>query len=92
MQLLTRDQITERLAGAPLWQLTGANIERTVSFADFPAAIAFVNRIAEAAENANHHPDIDIRWNKVHLALSSHDAGGLTQRDFKLAGVIDSLI
>jgi 4a-hydroxytetrahydrobiopterin dehydratase len=92
MPLLTSDQITERLTGLPLWQLTGANIERTVTFADFLAAIAFVNRIAEAAEKANHHPDIDIRWNKVRLALSSHDAGGLTERDFKLAGVIDSLI
>ena len=68
------------------------NIERTVTFASFPAAIAFVNRVAEAAEKANHHPDIDIRWNKVRLALSSHDAGGLTDRDFRLAGVIDSLV
>jgi 4a-hydroxytetrahydrobiopterin dehydratase len=92
MPLLTSDQITERLIATPFWQLNGRDIERTVSFADFPAAIAFVNRIAQAAEKANHHPDIDIRWNKVRLALSSHDAGGLTERDFKLAGVIDSLI
>jgi len=92
MPLLTTDQVTERLTRLPLWQLTGAEIERTVSFADFPAAIAFVNRIAEAAEKANHHPDIDIRWNKVSLALSSHDAGGLTEKDFNLAAVIDALI
>jgi 4a-hydroxytetrahydrobiopterin dehydratase len=92
MPLLTTEQITEKLTGLPLWQLAGANIERVVAFADFPSAIAFVNRIAEAAEMANHHPDIEIRWNRVRLALSSHDAGGLTDRDFKLAGVIDTLI
>jgi 4a-hydroxytetrahydrobiopterin dehydratase len=92
MPLLTNAQVQEKLAALPLWQLAAPNIERTVTFADFPAAIAFVNRIAEAAERANHHPDIDIRWNKVRLALSSHDAGGLTARDFLLAAVIDSLV
>lgn len=92
MPLFTQAEVTEKLAGLPLWQLAAPNIERTVTFADFPAAIAFVNRIAEAAEKANHHPDIDIRWNKVRLALSSHDAGGLTERDFRLAAVIDSLV
>ena len=92
MPLLTAAQVTEKLAAMPAWQLAGINIERTVTFPDFPSAIAFVNRVAEAAEKANHHPDIDIRWNKVRLALSSHDTGGLTQRDFSLAGVIDSLV
>jgi 4a-hydroxytetrahydrobiopterin dehydratase len=92
MPLLTAEQVTEKLTALTLWQLVGANIERIATFADFPAAIAFVNRIAEAAEKANHHPDIDVRWNKVRLALSSHDAGGLTERDFKLARVIDSLL
>lgn len=92
MPLLTTAQVTEKLGLLPVWQLAGDNIERTVAFADFPAAISFVNRVAEAAEKANHHPDIDIRWNKVRLALSSHDAGGLTERDFSLAGVIDSLV
>ena len=92
MPLLTIAEITEKLAGIPLWKLSGENIERTVTLPGFPAAIAFVNRVAEAAEKANHHPDIDIRWNKVRLALSSHDAGGLTLRDFDLASVIDSLV
>jgi 4a-hydroxytetrahydrobiopterin dehydratase len=92
MPLLTTAQVTEKLALLPVWQLAGGNIERTIAFADFPAAISFVNRVADAAEKANHHPDIDIRWNKVRLALSSHDAGGLTERDFRLAGVIDSLV
>lgn len=92
MPLLTTAEITEKLAAMPLWTLAGKNIERTIAFIDLPAAIAFVNRVAEAAEKASHHPDIDIRWNQVHLALSSHDAGGLTTRDFKLADVIDSLV
>lgn len=92
MPRLTTAEVTEKLAAIPVWQLSGSNIERTITFADFPAAIAFVNKVAEAAENANHHPDIDIRWNKVRLALSSHDAAGLTERDFKLAGIIDSLV
>jgi 4a-hydroxytetrahydrobiopterin dehydratase len=92
MPLLTTAEVNEKLALLPAWRLAGDNIERTVAFADFPAAIAFVNRVADASEKANHHPDIDIRWNRVRLALSSHDAGGLTERDFKLAGVIDSLL
>jgi 4a-hydroxytetrahydrobiopterin dehydratase len=92
MPLLTAAEVTEKLAAIPVWKLAGENIERTVSFGGFPAAMAFVNRVAEAAEQANHHPDIDIRWNKVRLALSSHDAGGLTDRDFNLAAVIDSLV
>jgi 4a-hydroxytetrahydrobiopterin dehydratase len=92
MPVLSPAQVSEKLTERPLWQLAAPNIERTVTFADFPAAIAFVNRVAEAAEKANHHPDIDIRWNKVRLALSSHDAGGLTKRDFNLAAVIDSLV
>jgi 4a-hydroxytetrahydrobiopterin dehydratase len=89
---LTPSEVTEKLASLPEWRLAGKDIERTLTFADFPAAIAFVNRVAEAAEKANHHPDIDIRWNKVRLALSSHDIGGLTERDFHLATVIDSLV
>lgn len=92
MPLLTTAEVTEKLAAMPLWNLAGKDIERTIIFEDFPAAIAFVNRVAEAAEKANHHPDIDVRWNKVRLALSSHDAGGLTNRDFNLAGLIDSLV
>jgi len=91
MALLSRVEAAEKLALLPDWRLVGETIERTLTFADFPAAMAFVNRVAEAAEKAGHHPDIDIRWNKVKLALTSHDAGGLTERDFNLAAVIDSL-
>jgi len=92
MALLSRVEVTEKLALLPDWQLAEETIERTLTFADFPAAMAFVNRVAEAAEKAGHHPDIDIRWNKVRLALTSHDAGGLTERDFNLAAVLNSLI
>lgn len=91
MSLLSQDEIRSKLAALPDWTLGGGQIERTFTFADFVAAMAFVNRVATEAERAGHHPDIDIRWNKVRLALSSHDAGGLTARDFSLAAVIVSL-
>jgi 4a-hydroxytetrahydrobiopterin dehydratase len=92
MALLTASEVTERLTKLPHWQLEGKNIVRQFAFADFVAAMKFVNAVAEEAEKAGHHPDIDIRWNKVRLALSSHDAGGLTQRDFRLAATIDNQI
>jgi 4a-hydroxytetrahydrobiopterin dehydratase len=66
-------------------------IVRTYQFKDFPAAIKFVNAVAKLAEQAWHHPDIDIRWNKVTLTLTTHDAGGLTEKDFDLAGKFDRL-
>ena len=66
-------------------------IRRTYTFADFRAAMAFVNRVADAAQAADHHPDIDIRDAKVTLALVTHDAGGLTSRDTKLAEAADTL-
>jgi 4a-hydroxytetrahydrobiopterin dehydratase len=92
MALLSPTEITQRMASLADWRSAGQMIERSLTFADFVAAMAFVNRVAEAAEKAGHHPDIDIRWNKVRLVLSSHDAGGLTERDFNLAAVINSLI
>ena len=66
-------------------------ISRTFQFEDFPAAMKFVDAVAEIAEAAWHHPDIDIRWNKVTLALTTHDAGGLTRKDFELARAFDQL-
>ena len=77
------------LARLPGWARVGHAIVRTYSFPDFRAALAFVNRVGELAEGAGHHPDIDIRYNTVTLALSTHDAGGLTTKDFELARVID---
>ena len=85
MTLLTESEIQERLSRVPGWERRGREIHRTWAFADFRAAMAFVNRVAELAEAAGHHPDIDIRYSKVTLALSTHDAGGLTTRDFALA-------
>ena len=79
------------LVAHPGWALEGGMIRRTYAFADFRAAMAFVNRVADAAEAADHHPDIDIRYAKVTLALVTHDAGGLTARDTRLAAEADAL-
>jgi 4a-hydroxytetrahydrobiopterin dehydratase len=79
------------LAALPQWQRDGDIIARTFMFKDFPAAMKFVTTVADLAEQAQHHPDIDIRWNKVTLAFTTHDAGGLTQRDFALARQCDAL-
>lgn len=72
------------------WKRDGQIISRTYEFKDFPAAMKFVNAVAELAEQAQHHPDIDVRWNRVTLALTTHDAGGLTAKDFALARECDA--
>ena len=91
MAKLSAKQIKESLAAVPAWKKTGAAIARTYQFKDFPAAIKFVDKLAKLAEKAWHHPDIDIRWNKVTLVLSTHDAGGVTEKDFSLAKQFDRL-
>jgi 4a-hydroxytetrahydrobiopterin dehydratase len=91
VQKLDESKIIPALALVPNWKLQGMAIVRTFEFKDFPAAIKFVEIIAALAEEAWHHPDIDIRWNKVTLALTTHDAGGLTEKDFKLARQFDQL-
>jgi 4a-hydroxytetrahydrobiopterin dehydratase len=89
--LLADHAIEERLAGGQ-WVREGGAIVREWTFADFAAAIAFLNRVADLAEAANHHPDILLHgWNKVRLELSTHSQGGLTEADFALAGQIDGL-
>ena len=88
MARLDESQIRERLAAVPGWQRRGDEITRTWSFADFREAMAFVTRVALAAEAANHHPDIDIRYSKVTLTLTTHDASGLSAKDFALAETI----
>jgi 4a-hydroxytetrahydrobiopterin dehydratase len=90
--LMNMDDTTIRaaLATLPQWKRAGQIIVRTYEFTDFPEAMKFVNAIAELAEQAQHHPDIDIRWNKVTLALTTHDAGGLTEKDFALARACDA--
>jgi 4a-hydroxytetrahydrobiopterin dehydratase len=69
----------------PGWERQGDEIRRTFSFADFAGSLAFVNQVGALAEAANHHPDVDIRYSKVTLVLTTHDAGGLTANDFDLA-------
>ena len=92
MPLLTDDEIAERLSGAPEWRREGDEIVRDLKFDDFAAAIAFVNRVADAAEAANHHPDILVHgWNNVRLSVTNHSQGGLTEADFALASTIDGL-
>ncbi len=91
MKTFTAPQIKTALAGVPDWEKRGTAIARTFQFKDFPAAIKFVDAVAELAEQAWHHPDIDIRWNKVTLVLTTHDAGGLTKKDFVLARKFDGL-
>ena len=92
MAVLSAEVVQERLKSLPGWTLVGGMIVREVTFEDFVAAIAFVNRVAAEAEAAGHHPDIDIRYNLVRLGLVSHDAGGLTKSDFGLATIIEGLI
>ena len=91
MTKLNNAQIKKALSSTPGWKKKGSAIRRTCQFKDFPAAIRFVNAVARIAEKAWHHPDIDIRWNKVTLTLSTHDAGGLTRKDFDLAKKFDRL-
>jgi 4a-hydroxytetrahydrobiopterin dehydratase len=91
MAELTPDQIKAALPNIKNWKKQSAEIRRTFQFKDFAAAMAFVNQVAGLAEEANHHPDIDIRWNKVTLALATHSEGGLTQNDLDLAQKIDRL-
>jgi 4a-hydroxytetrahydrobiopterin dehydratase len=88
---LSDQEIEQRLVGGE-WSREGEAIVREYKLADFAAAIAFVNRVAELAERANHHPDILVHgWNRVRLELSTHSRGGLTEADFALAGEIDRL-
>lgn len=90
--LLDDSEIQARLDGLDGWKLSANAIERDWKLDDFAAAIAFVDRVAELAEQANHHPDILIHgWNKVRLTLSTHSEGGLTESDFALAARIDGL-
>lgn len=87
---LSDTEISSRLQSLAAWQVDGGELVRTFSFADFRAALAFVNQVGELAEAAGHHPDIDIRYNRVRLALVTHDSGGLTAKDFDLAGKVDA--
>lgn len=91
MSILTESAIEENLKQLSGWNYNNRVIERLFQFASFLDAMQFVNRVAEAAEKANHHPDIDIRYNKVTMLLTSHDVGGVTSRDLRMAKKISEL-
>lgn len=90
--LLTDDEVTAGLAKLPGWRRSGDTLTRTADAADFPSAIRVVVAVAEAAEEMNHHPDIDIRWRTLTFGLSTHSAGGLTSLDLQLAARIDEAL
>jgi 4a-hydroxytetrahydrobiopterin dehydratase len=89
--LLNTEAVQNLLQEVPEWKLEEDAIVRSFQLPSFPDAIAFVNKVAEEAERANHHPDIDIRWRTVKLTLSTHSAGGLTSADFTLARKLDQV-
>ncbi len=89
MTTLTHDEISEAMKEVPGWTRRLKSITRTYKFAGFLKSIAFVNQIAKRAQELNHHPDIDIRFDQVTLVLTTHDAGGLTEVDFTIAEQCD---
>lgn len=88
---LSEAQVAEKLKDREGWSVMNGAIQRTFQFKDFVEAMAFVNKAADLAETRQHHPDILIRYNKVTLTLSTHDAGGITEKDFEYAGSVDDL-
>ena len=92
MEKLSQEDIEARLAEFPEWALSGDALQRTIQFEDFLAAMRFVDEVAAIAEAQQHHPDIMIRYNKVTFTVSTHDAGGLTEKDFALARDVDGAL
>jgi len=92
IKALSSQEIESELASAPLWQLEGKEIVRTFSLPSFEEAIRFVNLVAVHAEKVDHHPDILVQYSKITLRLSTHDANGLSSRDFAFAKAADDLI
>jgi len=91
MEKLAELDVKARLGALPDWSEVSGSIQRTYQFKDFIAAMAFVNAVAAHAEKVQHHPDIMVRWNKVTLTLSTHDAGGITAKDFQSAAAYDAM-
>lgn len=85
MKVFSEEEARSRLGSLPGWTIEEQVLGKTFKLKDFRAALHFVNRVGDIAEKAGHHPDIDIRYNRVRLALTTHDAGGLTEKDFDLA-------
>ena len=90
--VLSAAEIDQALHSLPGWEHQGDSIARVFQFGNFLEAMEFVNKIAVVAEAANHHPDIVINYNKVTLSLVSHDSGGITQRDIRMAGKINEVV
>ncbi|MBW4608866.1 MAG: 4a-hydroxytetrahydrobiopterin dehydratase [Hassallia sp. WJT32-NPBG1] len=90
-QLLSEAEIQQRASVLNGWTVDNSRLECTRKFKDFIQAIEFVNQLVEPAESAGHHPDIEVSYNKVKIALTTHDAGGLTEKDFQLAEVISQI-
>jgi len=91
MALLSINEIQEKMNDLNNWEMIGDGMTKQFQFDDFKKAMEFVNKIAEEAEKINHHPDMIISYNKVKITLTTHSAGGLTQKDFELAKIIDSI-
>ncbi|MGA2264117.1 MAG: 4a-hydroxytetrahydrobiopterin dehydratase [Acidobacteriota bacterium] len=91
MKVLSQDEIKQKLGALRGWEITPAGIQKRYELDSFMSVIGLVNRVAEAAEKANHHPDMLINYDKVTFTLITHDAGGITQKDFDLASRIDLL-
>ena len=89
--LLSQEEIGDRLQQLNGWRQVGRCILRDFTFPSFKEAMSFVNQVAEEAEGINHHPDITINYTRVALSITTHSEGGLTRRDFRLAGIIDGL-
>lgn len=92
MPLLSDHEIAQGLTALPGWTRAGESITRTFTFAGFPEAVAFVQRLVAPAEAMGHHPDVDVRYARVIVTLSTHDSGGVTASDLALAGVIDGVV
>ncbi len=91
VEKLSEDQVATAVAEHPNWSEMNGAIQRTYQFNDFIESMAFVNKVADHAESVQHHPDILVRYNKVTLTLSTHDAGGITEKDFDFATEADKL-
>jgi len=91
MAALSNDAIRQRLGKMQGWSYQGNDLQKKYTFKSFLPGIEFVNQIAQAAENAGHHPDITINYNVVGISLSTHSEGGVTEKDFDLAGKIDQI-
>lgn len=89
--LLPEAEIEKALRAVPHWRREADSLVRTFALGNFVEAVEFVNEVTEIAEEVNHHPDVDIRWNKVTLRISTHSKGGLTRADFDLAARVDGL-